>query len=268
MRLHLRQGLLLAAGRHRNTRSCCLVVALVFLVHGGGDIRSTSRAGKELSRLTPRVIRGRAQHADAHQLRRQRSTSENVAIAGAALRCSQRRRRLFGGRATPLIRPASASSTASACRLRRRPCRPRRRPRNAGASRRDVRIRRRRRGRTRCSSPAAPREAGGGPALLERAMMLPVALQTAAQSRLSRMQATRCETSRSDRQASAQAVQVSTQLKHASMQRLMASEWAGFSGWERNMARTATADMASSFRLPAAKTPRAADWFRTLRIVA
>ena len=49
--------------------------------------------------------------------------------------------------------------------------------------------------------------------------------------------------SRSDRQASAQAVQVSTQLKQASMQRLMASEWAGFSGCERNMARTATADM-------------------------
>ena len=61
-------------------------------------------------------------------------------------------------------------------------------------------------------------------------MMLPVALHTAAQSRLSRMHETRCETSRSDRQASAQAVQVSTQLKQASMQRLMASEWAGFSG--------------------------------------
>src|SRR3954468_4870584 len=74
-------------------------------------------------------------------------------------------------------------------------------------------------------------------------MMLPVALQTAAQSRFSRMQGTRCDTSRSDRQASAQAVHISTALKHASMQRLMASEWAGFSGWERNMARTATADM-------------------------
>ncbi len=88
-------------------------------------------------------------------------------------------------------------------------------------------------------------------------MILPVALHTAAQSRLSRMQATRCETSRSDRQASAQAVQVSTQLKQASMQRLMASEWAGFSGWERNMARTATADMMFPFVLPAAKHRRA-----------
>src|SRR5665213_3669576 len=88
------------------------------------------------------------------------------------------------------------------------------------------------------------------PALLERAMMLPVALQTAAQSRLSRMQATRCDTSRSDRQASAQAVQVSTQPKHASMQRLIASECAGFSGWERNMLRTATADIASILLCP------------------
>src|SRR5690242_9606861 len=84
-------------------------------------------------------------------------------------------------------------------------------------------------------------------------MMLPVALQTAAQSRFSRMQGTRWETSRSDRQASAQAVQVSTALKHASMQRLIASECAGFSGWERNMARTATADMACSFSTPEAK---------------
>ena len=61
------------------------------------------------------------------------------------------------------------------------------------------------------------------PALLERDMMLPVALHTAAQSRLSRTQATKLETSRSDRQASAQAVQVSTELKQASMQRLIAS---------------------------------------------
>src|SRR6185369_2780659 len=68
------------------------------------------------------------------------------------------------------------------------------------------------------------------PALFDRAMMLPVAPHTAAQSRLRRMQATRLSTSRSDRHASAQAVQVSTQLKQASMQRLMASEWAGFSG--------------------------------------
>src|SRR3954471_14203179 len=91
------------------------------------------------------------------------------------------------------------------------------------------------------------------PALLERAIMLPVALQTAAQSRLSRMHETKCETSRSDRHASAQAVHVSTQPKHASMQRLMASECAGFSGWERNMARTATADMMFPFD-PRSKT--------------
>src|SRR5882762_4542918 len=92
-------------------------------------------------------------------------------------------------------------------------------------------------------------------------MMLPVALQTAAQSRFSRMQETRCDTSRSDRQASAQAVHVSTALKHASMQRLMASECAGFSGWERNMARTATADMACSFSTLRQNKP-ALNWFR------
>src|SRR5258706_12401386 len=68
------------------------------------------------------------------------------------------------------------------------------------------------------------------------------------------MHGTRCDTSRSDRQASAQAVHVSTALKHASMQRLMASECAGLSGWERNMARTATADMACSFSSPGRKT--------------
>src|SRR5690242_18189386 len=88
-------------------------------------------------------------------------------------------------------------------------------------------------------------------------MMLPVALQTAAQSKFNRMHGTRCDTSRSDRQASAQAVHVSTALKHASMQRLIASECAGFSGWERNMARTATADMACSFSTPEAKQARA-----------
>jgi hypothetical protein len=44
------------------------------------------------------------------------------------------------------------------------------------------------------------------------------------------MQETMFETSRSERQASAQAVQVSTQPKHASMQRLIASACAGFSG--------------------------------------
>ena len=65
------------------------------------------------------------------------------------------------------------------------------------------------------------------PALFDRAMMLPVALHTAAQSRLRRMQATRLSTSRSDRHASAHAVQVSTQLKQASMQRLIVSEWGG-----------------------------------------
>src|ERR1044071_971646 len=106
------------------------------------------------------------------------------------------------------------------------------------------------------------------PALLERDMILPVALHTAAQSRLSRMQATRCETSRSDRQASAQAVQVSTQLKHASMQRLMVSEWAGFSGCERNMARTATADMQQHclFR-PPQQNPAPRYWFLSRRFL-
>src|SRR5215207_2005874 len=99
------------------------------------------------------------------------------------------------------------------------------------------------------------------PALLERDMILPVALHTAAQSRLSRMHATRCETSRSDRHASAQAVHVSTQLKQASMQRLMASECAGFSGWERNMARTATADMMVPFGSLQQNTA-AHNWFR------
>src|SRR4029079_18077064 len=103
------------------------------------------------------------------------------------------------------------------------------------------------------------------PALLERAMILPVALHTAAQSRLSRMHATRCETSRSDRQASAQAVHVSTQLKHASMQRLMASECAGFSGWERNMARTATADITFPFVSPQQNTA-VHNWFRLRRM--
>ena len=68
--------------------------------------------------------------------------------------------------------------------------------------------------------------------------------------------------SRSDRQASAQAVQVSTQLKHASMQRLMASEWAGFSGCDRNMARTATADMSDvPYVLPPVENPRSGYWF-------
>src|SRR5436190_1240719 len=98
-------------------------------------------------------------------------------------------------------------------------------------------------------------------------MILPVALQTAAQSRFNRMQGTRCETSRSDRQASAQAVQVSTALKHASMQRLIASECAGFSGWERNMARTATADMACSFSAPKQNKPTS-NWFRLLSILS
>src|ERR1051325_1447499 len=93
--------------------------------------------------------------------------------------------------------------------------------------------------------------------------MLPVGVQTGAQSRLRRMQATRCDTSRSDKQASAQAVHVSTQPKHASMQRLMASEWAGFSGCDRNIARTATADMTYSFRPPQQNQP-APNWFRLL----
>jgi hypothetical protein len=76
------------------------------------------------------------------------------------------------------------------------------------------------------------------------------------------MQATRRETSRSERQASAQAVQVSTQLKQASMVRLMASEWAGFSGWDRNMARTATADMKSLSFGPPQQNPYGQHWFR------
>jgi hypothetical protein len=50
-------------------------------------------------------------------------------------------------------------------------------------------------------------------------------------------------TSFSARHASAQAVQVSTQAKQASMQRLMASAWLGCSGCERNMVLTATVDM-------------------------
>jgi hypothetical protein len=62
------------------------------------------------------------------------------------------------------------------------------------------------------------------PALLARAMMLPVAAQTAAQSRFSRMQEIRLSTCFSERQASAQAVQVSTQSEQASMHALMASE--------------------------------------------
>jgi hypothetical protein len=44
------------------------------------------------------------------------------------------------------------------------------------------------------------------------------------------MHAVSRSTSDSDRQASAQAVQVSTQLKQASMQRLVASECAGLIG--------------------------------------
>ena len=113
---------------------------------------------------------------------------------------------------------------------RRRRCRPRRRPDNAGA-----------RSAWRAHSPAQARQnamqfassASSNcrcPALLARDMMLPVALQTAAQSRLSRMQATRCSMSRSARQASAQAVQVSTQLKQESMQRLIASALRGLFG--------------------------------------
>jgi hypothetical protein len=61
------------------------------------------------------------------------------------------------------------------------------------------------------------------PALLARAMTLPVAAQIAAQSRLSRMHAIRVSTCFSERQASAQAVQVSTQSEQASMQALIVS---------------------------------------------
>jgi hypothetical protein len=93
-------------------------------------------------------------------------------------------------------------------------------------------------------------------------MMFPVALHTAAQSRLSRMHGTKCEMSRSDRHASAQAVQVSTQLKQASMHRLMMSAWAGFSGCDRNMARTATADIKLSSAPPhSVKNQIVASWF-------
>jgi hypothetical protein len=62
------------------------------------------------------------------------------------------------------------------------------------------------------------------PALFARAITLPVAAQTAAQSRLSRMQEIMLSTCFSERQASAQAVQVSTQSEHASMQAVIASE--------------------------------------------
>jgi hypothetical protein len=43
----------------------------------------------------------------------------------------------------------------------------------------------------------------------------------------------------SDKQASAQAVHVSTQMEQASMHALIVSEWAGWSGCDRNMALTA-----------------------------
>jgi hypothetical protein len=58
-----------------------------------------------------------------------------------------------------------------------------------------------------------------------RKSTLAVALHAAAQSRLSRMHATRSELRRSDRQASAQAVHSPTQVKHASMQRITISDW-------------------------------------------
>src|SRR5215210_5867271 len=77
------------------------------------------------------------------------------------------------------------------------------------------------------------------PALLERERMEPVAAHTATQSRLRRMQAIRRWMSPSDIQASAQAVQISTQLKHASMAWLISVACAGFTGCDRNMARTA-----------------------------
>jgi hypothetical protein len=62
------------------------------------------------------------------------------------------------------------------------------------------------------------------PALFARAMTLPVAAHTAAQSRFSRMHAIKLSTCFSERQASAQAVQVSMQSEHASMQAEIASE--------------------------------------------
>ena len=62
------------------------------------------------------------------------------------------------------------------------------------------------------------------PALFARAMTLPVAAHTAAQSRFSRMQDIKVSTCFSERQASAQAVQVSTQSEQASMQAEIASE--------------------------------------------
>lgn len=61
------------------------------------------------------------------------------------------------------------------------------------------------------------------PALLARATTLPVAAQTAAQSRLSRMQEISDSTWRSERQASAQAVQVSLHSEQASTQVVIAS---------------------------------------------
>jgi hypothetical protein len=66
----------------------------------------------------------------------------------------------------------------------------------------------------------------------------------------------------SARQASAQAVQVSTQAKQASMQWLMTSAWLGWSGCERNMFLTAVADI---FRFPInVSRPRIATFVTTV----
>jgi hypothetical protein len=56
------------------------------------------------------------------------------------------------------------------------------------------------------------------------------------------MHASNPSTSRSDRQASAHAVQVPELVKHASMHRLMASGWVGRPGCERSAASTAAID--------------------------
>src|SRR3979490_3140845 len=84
------------------------------------------------------------------------------------------------------------------------------------------------------------------PALLARETMAPVAAQTWAQSRLRRTHATNRAKCSSDRHASAQVVQLSTPVKQASMQALIAAAWAGWAGCDRNMARTTAAVIGNS----------------------
>src|SRR5436190_22620776 len=84
--------------------------------------------------------------------------------------------------------------------------------------------------------------------------MLPVAVQIEAQSRLRRMQVMSFSICFSARHASAQAVQVSTQAKQASMQRLIASAWLICSGWEWSRARTAVIGTSFDFGPPQANS--------------